>query len=136
MNADEEHRSKLEHKSFQAFQDSFICVNPVHLRFKTPLPTYWRECFRIFRQPLSLSAKSRCFDPRIRSWGFIFQRRVAEVAEGTQSLACGKLGKLGSRWNCLVHQMGDMELPWKNALQYPKTQTLLSVPSATSAPLR
>jgi hypothetical protein len=29
--------------------------------------------------------------------------------------------------------MGEMELPWKNALQYPKTQTLLSVPSATSA---
>jgi hypothetical protein len=26
--------------------------------------------------------------------------------------------------------MGEMELPWKNALQYPKTQTLLSVPSA------
>jgi hypothetical protein len=30
--------------------------------------------------------------------------------------------------------MGEMELPWKNALQYPKTQTLLSVPSATSLP--
>jgi len=28
MNADEEHRSKCEHGSFLAFQDSFICVFP------------------------------------------------------------------------------------------------------------
>ena len=43
MNADEEHRSKLEHKSFQAFQDSFICVNPVHPKYRSSNEDFHRR---------------------------------------------------------------------------------------------